>query len=403
MYALYFGYAVFGFTFAFISVAVQYSMSDTYHFTPGENAYAWSLISLPWVFKPLYAVVSDYYPLFGYRRSYISAAAFMCGVTFAYAPAVIAGKTSLVMILMLCSFCLCVADVGCDSMMVEFVRSESVKGQIQSHCWLARTIGSLAATGLAGATYEQWGVDVVMRIAAAPPFTLALVIWNVKESARVTQSTLRDVLCNAGSGFFSMWRLVLLIALCSIIPELSTLLFFKLRAEDIGPIGFSLIGLSAAVCSVVVTFLYQFWKGERSSIVASLVFSSVSTLCAFAISVGAPAFNFAVARSVCNSISGILFIMPVVIYTARHCPAGSEGTTYSMVMSWINLTGILSETVEGGIANAMGISASHLAPLALFCWVAVFISCMPCCFIPQFQFLNSKDSNEPKPELSSRA
>ena len=49
MYPLFFAYAVYGFTFAFSAIAVQYTMVDEYHFTPAEISYTAGIIRSPWM------------------------------------------------------------------------------------------------------------------------------------------------------------------------------------------------------------------------------------------------------------------------------------------------------------------------------------------------------------------
>ena len=59
MEVLYLAYAVYGFTFAFISLAVQYELVNTFKYDASSLAFAWSSISAPWTLKPLYGYISD--------------------------------------------------------------------------------------------------------------------------------------------------------------------------------------------------------------------------------------------------------------------------------------------------------------------------------------------------------
>lgn len=375
MIPLYYAYGVFGFTFAFISIAVQFTMIDKYHFEPAENAYAWAVIALPWVFKPLYAVLSDK-PLFGFRRSYISGAAFVCAVLFAYSPSLVVGKKSLVAILTACSLFMCVSDVGCDSMVVEMVKHEEVRGQLQSRCWLARNIGNLGATCISGIVYSRAGFEPMLRVTSIPIFVLALYIWDVPERYKKPVPTSK-IIQNSVTAVKSMRKLLLFIFIVNMVPEVSTILFYKLKIKQIDPMRFSIISVSAAVSASVVSALYQFWRGEKLSVVLSIFSQIVGTCIAFAISLDAPPFEFAVARSAFVAIAGMLLTLPIVIYTAKHCPEGAEGTTYSVVMSWMNLTAILSESTEGLVASLMGITETNLTQMNTFCSVALVLSFIP--------------------------
>tara|TARA_B110000977_G_scaffold201374_1_gene295653 strand:+ start:6934 stop:8130 length:1197 start_codon:yes stop_codon:yes gene_type:complete len=378
--SLYYAYAVFGFSFAYIGVAVQFQLVDEYHTSPAQNAYAWAIISVPWVLKPVYGLISDKFPLFGYRRSYISASSFVCGVLFAYTPSLATGRISLVTALTCCSLFMCVADVGCDAVMVELTKSETAgtQGHLQSGCWMARTLGSLFGSGLSGITYNMWGFGPVVRLAALPVLFLSVYIWNLQEH-RKTDNETQTVLVTAFRSCLRMWRMLLFLLISAVVPEISSVLWYKLRSQGVDPLGMSVISLAGAVAACCAAFVYQFWRGFRSALVASLLLGVLSTMVAVAIALGAPAFQFAILRSVLNSVASIFFVLPVVIYTAKHCPEGAEGTTYSMVMSWMNLVGILSETVEGATVRAVGITETNLQPLATFCMVSVVLATLPLC------------------------
>jgi hypothetical protein len=379
MVPLYYAYGVFGFTFAFISIAVQFTMVDKYHFQPAENAYAWAIIALPWVFKPIYAVMSDK-PIFGFRRSYISVAAFACAVLFAYSPTLVIGKKSMVAVLTICSLFLCIADVGCDSMLVEMVRHEPVKGTLQSRCWLARNVGNLGATCLSGFVYSTIGFEPVLRITSIPIFVLALCIWDIPEKHRISLPT-KEIITSSLLAVKKMWKLLFFILIVNMVPEVSNILFYKLKQSNVGPNQMAIVSVAGSVSACATAAAYQLYKGGKGAIVVSLISGSVASSLALAISLGASAFEFAIARSAFMAIASMLLTLPIVIHTATLCPEGSEGTTYSIVMSWMNLTAILSESIEGLVTSAMGITDDNLSAMSYFCSVALMMSIVPFVFL----------------------
>ena len=82
MQTLYFAYAVYGFAFAFISLAVQYQLVNEYEYTASELAITWSSVSLPWAFKPVYGFVSDRCG----RRICVCIGSFSAGIFLACLP-----------------------------------------------------------------------------------------------------------------------------------------------------------------------------------------------------------------------------------------------------------------------------------------------------------------------------
>ena len=104
-------YAVYGFTFAFISLAVQYSLVNDFSYDASSLAFAWSCISAPWTLKPVYGYIS----VKGGRR--------ICICTGAFASAVLLiilaqSNSDPVFFLMLISLSICFADVASDSIVV---------------------------------------------------------------------------------------------------------------------------------------------------------------------------------------------------------------------------------------------------------------------------------------------
>ena len=121
MYPLLFAYAVYGFTFAFSAIAIQYTMVDEYHFSPAEISTTAGIISSPWMIKPLYGWVIDKFPLLGYKRGYVSLSAFLTGVIYAFMPSFAHDKASIVVCLTAAALFTCVADVATDSLVVQLV------------------------------------------------------------------------------------------------------------------------------------------------------------------------------------------------------------------------------------------------------------------------------------------
>src|SRR5689334_7590036 len=65
----------FGQTGGLIAQPLNYYLKEVQGFSPVQISAYVAVFNLPWVIKPLYGLVSDFVPLFGYRRkSYLIAA-----------------------------------------------------------------------------------------------------------------------------------------------------------------------------------------------------------------------------------------------------------------------------------------------------------------------------------------
>ena len=48
--------------------AIAFLFKDTFGLEPDKLSYIYSIVSIPWLFKPIFGYISDTYPIFGYRR-----------------------------------------------------------------------------------------------------------------------------------------------------------------------------------------------------------------------------------------------------------------------------------------------------------------------------------------------
>jgi len=373
MYPLLFAYAVYGFTFAFSAIAVQYTMVDEFHFSPAEISYTAGIISSPWMIKPLYGAVIDKFPLLGYKRGYVSLSAFVAGAIYAFMPSVAHNKVTVVACLTAASLFTCIADVATDSLVVQLVK----KGKnIQSYCWLCRCLGTLIATALSGLAFEQLGYEFVIRTTAIGPFMLCVLIWEYKEPVQ----TSGNVAVPALKAVWNMRGLLLFIFVMGLVPEVNSVLFFVLK-RDIEPVAMSLVDICGALSAslVAAVFNHLHCKDNRS-LTLSILLGVISNVLALMILMGAPSLEYACVRAGILGIASMFYVLPVVIRVAHACPDGAEGTTYSLVMAWMNMSNVFGEFIQSGIVTALGITEQQYKHILPFLLLATIWSTVPLCF-----------------------
>src|SRR5262244_4557223 len=57
-----------GQTGGLIAQPLNYFLKQTYGWTPVQVTAYLTVLNLPWIIKPVYGIVSDFLPIFGYRR-----------------------------------------------------------------------------------------------------------------------------------------------------------------------------------------------------------------------------------------------------------------------------------------------------------------------------------------------
>ncbi len=354
MLSLYFAYAVYGFTFAFLGLSVQYELVNNYDYGPSELAFAWSSVSLPWAFKPLYGYISD---RFG-RRICVSVGAMLSGMCLAYLPYF--GK-NLVLGLTLSSLFMCFADVASDCIVV--INTKKYGKTLQSTCWTARSFGGMVGTGLSGVAFKLIGFTTV-QVSSIGLFMLSLVIWNIDEPQH-NKSSFKDA-------FKSVWKMrhILLIAIFSeLMPEIDNALFPTIQSK-LQPIEISMTSIIGSLTACFVSYFYQYMTNDRVVMRLAVLLSIVSGILAFCTYNMEYIFFMESLRSVVGGFVSMFFVLPLVTQAASMSSDGSEGVSYALFVSIMNLSGVIGETCEGFLLRSLN-------DTGLFIIVATIISWLP--------------------------
>ena len=222
----------------------------------------------------------------------------------------------------------------------------------------------MIGTGLSGMAYEYLGYAAVVRIASVGPFLLSLMIWNIMEPPRETSS-----LKSALKSVYNMRHLVLIVVFMGLTPEVNNAFFYVLK-DKLEPVEMSIISVTGSLTACVVSFFFQYVKDFRFSLRLAVVLGMLSTFMAFFTYLGAPAFGMEMARSVIGGVAGMCFVLPLVISAAKLSSDGSEGVSYALFVSIMNLSGVVGEMLEGVVVR-------ELDDMGLFLVVATVVSWLP--------------------------
>ena len=271
MQTLYFAYAVYGFTFAFISLSIQFELVNTYEYDASSLAFAWSSISLPWAFKPIYGYISDK----AGRRICISVGSFVAAVLL---NALASMHGDPVFLMTLVSLFICFSDVASDSIVVTNTRNS--RQGLQSTCWTARSFGSMIGTGLSGMAYKYMGAKSVLRLSSAGPFILCIMIWEVQEPT-ISKSSVTLAL----KSVYKMRHLLLVAVFFGLTPEIGNALFPTIK-DKLEPVEISLISVAGSFTACIVSFFYQYTNCSRTAMQTAVILSMICGILAFCTYVG---------------------------------------------------------------------------------------------------------------------
>ena len=327
-----------------------------------------AVLDVPWVIKPLYGMVSDFLPLFGYRRrSYLLLSNAAAILAFAWVMQVTA-PGPLVTALVVTSIAMAVSSTLCGALLVEGGQRHNASAAFVNQQWLWFN-AAVAATSLLGgllieALTPAGALHAAAAVAAVAPLAVLLSLRLVDEPrAGIDTAELRHRLRGFIATFRSrtLWLIALFLFCYYFSPGFGTPLYFFMTDRLHFSQGF--IGALSAVSAVgwVAGGLLFRWYlarlANRSLLRLSIVFGTLSTL-AFLMLSGPVS---AIAVYFLTGMAGMIANIATLTLAAEHCPPRAEGFAFAALMSVMNLAAPLADTIGAFLYEH--VFAARLAPL----------------------------------------
>lgn len=346
-------------------------LKETLNLPVSTMQYLGSLLTLPWIIKPLYGWLSDTFPLGGYRRKSYMMASGLLGVFTAlwigFIPAL--PLVALYALLILDAMGGAMKDVAVDGIMVEEGQRRGITGKIQSIQWGSLTFATVI-TGVAGGWIaEHFDYHLSFKLVALVPALVAGLALFYKEqpaaSRRGSPVSMREVLKNKRL----LWSMLFLF-LFWFSPSFGVPVLVKMRDNlHFSKLAMGLVSALGSACSILGAVWY--WKTSRTLdikkwLVISVLISGISTfayLYLTAVSVIVYAILF--------GIFSMAIQLIVMDFSARICPKGQEATTFALITSVLNFGTFLSGLAGGKLYEWMGYQG-----LVMISGVTTFL-CLP--------------------------
>lgn len=313
-----------------------------------------AVVSLPWSLKPLYGLLSDFVPLFGYRRrSYLIAACMVSIVGFLALFAFQPGPGNYAQFLVLLvgpTVAIAFSDVLVDALMVEKGQPRKLTGVLQSVQWGA-SYGATLVTGMLGGYLAQRDQETFAFLICGMFSALTLVlVWAYvsEERSTVRESFLpvREALVEAArspallgiAAFLFVW---------SVDPLSTTVVYIHITEQ---------MGLSEQFFGMTLSLL------AVGCILASVTYGVYSRrvpllwLAHACIALGAVsqalywAMTGPISAGVIHVVVGWTWMTASLIQldlAARVCPARAAATVFAALMALTNLASSLGEWIGG--------------------------------------------------------
>lgn len=382
-------------------LAVSFFLKDELALSPAEVAALMGIAALPWVIKPVFGFISDGLPIFGYRRRPYLILSGLLGVgawlSLANLVHTAAGATLAIAIT---SLSVAFSDVIVDSLIVERARDESVgkAGSLQALCWGASAVGGLLTAYFSGLLLQHFSTRTVFAFTAAFPLLVsAAALWISEEPVTLADGNRQTVVKEQMQQLWqaltqkAIWMPTLFLFLWQCTPTAESA-FFYFSTNELGftPEFLGRVRLVTSLASLLGVWLFQrFLKTIpfRQIFIWTTLLSSLLGLTALLLvthtnrSLGIDDHWFALGDSLILTVMGQLTFMPVLVLAARLCPPGIEATLFAMLMSVLNLSGLVSK--EGGaiLTHILGVTDTNFDKLWLLVLITNVGSMLPLIFI----------------------
>ena len=362
---------------AFPAIATQFIFIKQLKISPVGMAFAYSLISLPWTIKPVYGFVSDKYAVFdwGKRRPYVFYAGLILCYMYVVLGRVIHEFYLYLASLIFCSFLLCFADVATDSITVELVKNketESNQGILQSNNWIGRALGTVTGSFFGGMAFSKLDAETVYKLCGIFPFLMACVVWDLPKS----DHTYENVFSKLWINFKQQKELALILILISIAPNYGTFYTYYLTDKlKYTPTEFTWLSMSGSLAMLagVMSFRFYFRKFYiKRTLQVAVCISVLFRLPQLLVVTGVfQKFWLVLCDGVVESYSYQLISMPLIVYTAKRCNDGCEGSLFALMKSISNLSNILGDQLGAIVAGYLNVTEKNFDNLKWLMVIAI--------------------------------
>ena len=286
-----------GQTGGLIAQPLNYYLKQTFGWTPVQVTAYLTILNLPWIIKPVYGIVSDFLPLFGYRRKvYLvianaAGAGAYCWVTQITAP------SQLVFALLLTAYAMAISSTLCGAILVENGQRLGASDAFVNQQWLWFNIAALASGFIGGQLVERLSPETALHAAAtiiavaplAVVFTTWLLISEPKSRIDLVEMKKTFASLLAALTLRELWFVATFLFLYYLSPGVGTALYYhmtddlKFSQEYIGILG----SISAGGWIVGALLYRRFLKGITARMLLNLsILLGTLTTAAFLVAMG---------------------------------------------------------------------------------------------------------------------
>ncbi len=342
-----------GQTGGLIAQPLNYYLKQAFGWTPVQLTAYLTILNLPWIIKPVYGIVSDFLPLFGYRRkAYLilanaAATGAYCWVTQITAP------SQLIFVLLLTAYAMAISSTLCGAILVENGQKFAASDAFVDQQWLWFNIAALCSGFLGGQLVERLSPGTALHAAAAiiavAPLAVVFAGWFLisEPKSRINLPEMKMTFASLLAVFTlrELWVVGIFLFLYYLNPGFGTVLYYhmtdnlRFSQEYIGILG----SISSAGWIAGALLYRRILKGvtAKALLNLSILFGTVTTAAFLFLwdETTAAVINFF------SGAAGMIAFVATLTLAADYCPQRSEGFAFAALMSITNFSGALSDNI----------------------------------------------------------
>jgi MFS family permease len=381
-----------------IAQPLSYYLKTSEGWTPTQIAAFTSLLYLAWIIKPLYGLISDFVPLFGYRRkSYLVLVNIAAVIGFAWATQ-LSAPSVLFFALAVTAYAMAISSALCGAVLVESGQRLRASDRFVNQQWLWYNIAAMAAAIAGGQLVQHSSPQEALHWAAAiVALTPVLVIGGSlvlvpEPKVPINPQGMRDTFESLKSSVKrrELWLIAGFLFLYNFSPGLSTPLYFTMT--DTLKFSQSYIGILSSISAlgwIVGALLYRpvfGGLGLKQLLNISIALGAFTTAAFLLLSseTSAAVIYFGA------GFAGMLAMVATLTLAADYCPPGAEGFTFAALMSVGNLASTVANNV--GALLYTRVFEQNLRPLVV---VSAAVTAVAYFVVPLLR-LGDKMQGEPR-------
>jgi len=351
-----------------ISQPLTYFLKTFLQWNPAQVTECLAYLTLPWVVKPVYGLLSDFFPLLGYRRkSYLFLANLLAVGSFLFLFRV-TSSSQIVVALFLTAIGMAASSTICGAVMVENGKQTGLTGKFVSQQWIWFSIAGIA-TSLGGGWLCQHlsptsAFHTAAAITAFAPVGVMAGAWFLiaEKKSQINVEQFKLSLKGLVSALKSrtLWIVAALLALWNFSPGFGTPMYYHMTDQ----LGFSqefigVLGAIGSVGAVIGSLVYMKWFDKRFTLRQLLYVSIVLGTISQGAYVLLHTERSGLVLSLMTSAATQVALLTMLTMAANSCPDKSEGFSYAALMSIFNLASQASAVFGAKLFTGEGITVLH--------------------------------------------